>query len=232
MLYQNDHYTMLALQDIVQKTAPCVYLEVGSLLGGSMVPYLLDPRCIEVHSVDLRPPLTPDERGITYDYDHATTAQMIENLKREVPDSNMQKLRTYDMDSAAFAKKFLPSATLSYEQNYTVRPNLVFLDAEHTNRAVFQDFLNLNELLQEDAIFAFHDSNLIFDALTNIQAMLKYHLVAFHAAYLPDVVFALAFGKLIEPLKALAAWNEGGFIEHARITLNNEIMANMAKKGK
>jgi hypothetical protein len=231
MLYQNDHNTMLALQAIIQKEDPCVYLEVGSLLGGSMVPYLLDPRCTEVHSVDLRPAMTPDERFRDFDYDHVTTLQMIENLKREVPYENMEKLRTYDMDTAAFAKRFSPSATYIKEENMTILPNLIFLDAEHTNKAVFQDFLNLRLVLAEDAIFAFHDSNLIFDALTNIKAMLRYECVEFGSGYLKDVVFAIAFGKYIEPMSHLKFWPEEEYIQAARITLNKEIITNMHAVG-
>jgi cephalosporin hydroxylase len=223
MLYQSDHNTMLTLQAMVQKEDPCVYLEIGSLLGGSMVPYLLDNRCTEVHSVDLRPDLTPDERFYNFDYDHATTAQMIANLKREVPDENMKKLRTYDMDTAAFVRRPGPHPR--------VRPNLVFLDAEHTNRAVFQDFLNLRGLLPKDAIFAFHDSNLIFDALTNIKAMLRYEGVEFGAGYLPDVVFAIAFGKYIEPMGTLDFWPEAEYLANARSMLIKEASLNRAKAG-
>lgn len=219
MLYQNDHNTMLSLQKIVQDEEPCIYLEVGSLLGGSLVPYLLDNRCTEVHSVDLRPEFTPDERFYNFDYDHVTTAMMLTNLRSEVSEENMQKLKTYDMDTARFV------------QQYNVRPNLVFLDAEHTNRAVFQDFLNLAPRFREDMIFAFHDSNLIFDALTNIKAMLRYEGVEFGAGYLPDVVFAIAFGKYIEPMGKLAFWPEAEYIANARSMLIKEASINRAKAG-
>ena len=226
MLYPNDHRTMLALQWIVQAEAPCTYLEIGSLLGGSMVPYLMDPRCVAVHSVDLRPPLTPDERFHAWDYDHATTAQMIANLRHEVPNDNMTKLKTYDMDTHTFVRYVVNGPLAS-----PIVPNLVFLDAEHTNKAVFQDFLNLRMMLADDVIFAFHDSNLIFDALTNIKAMLRDEGVEFGAGYLKDVVFAIAFGKYIEPLSKLEFWDEKAYIAAARITLNKDIIANMAKAG-
>jgi hypothetical protein len=219
MLYFNDHHTMLTLQKIVQEEAgECVYLEIGSLLGGSMVPYLLDPRCSLVMSVDSRPEVTPDERGTTWTYG-ATTAQMLIELQKEVRPEDMVKLRTYDMDTATFARgnKLGP---------IRLRPNLVFLDAEHTNAAVFQDFWNIYPIIQRNAIFAFHDSNLIFDALTNITAMLTYLDIEFRPMYLQDVVFALAFGSMIPATRDLPVWDAGDFVKAARKTLNGEIIKN------
>jgi Methyltransferase domain len=220
MLYFNDHHTMLALQKIVQESGDCVYLEIGSLLGGSLVPYLLDPRCSRVMSVDSRPPSTPDERGTTWTYG-ATTAQMRTELQKEVTQEDMLKLTTWDMDTAEFAAEFVYGRGA-----WPPQPNLVFLDAEHTNAAVFQDFLNIYPFLQDDAIFAFHDSNLIFDALTNITAMLTYMKVEFRPMYLQDVVFALAFGSMIPATRDLPVWDAGDFVKAARKTLSGEIVKN------
>jgi hypothetical protein len=215
MAYDNDQASLLALRMIVQGKDPCIYLEIGSEYGWSLRPALLDPECIAVHSVDLRPVSTPDGRGRTWEY-NSTTAAMVHELSQTATKEQMAKLSTYDMDTGRFkAVAQIPA-------------NLVFLDAEHTNTAVFQDFLNLYDMLPSDTIFAGHDSNLIFDALVNIEAMLAYRMVPFHLAYLSDVVFAFAFGKYIAPVKALPHWDPKEYVRYARQTLNDDIVNNAA----
>lgn len=214
MAYDNDQASLLALREIVQAKEPCIYLEVGSELGQSLLPALLDPKCIEVHSVDLRSPLgQPDERGRTWAYS-STTPQMFAELAKTASPEQLAKLRTYDTDTAVFA------------QYFKVPANLVFLDAEHTNAAAFQDFMNLQVMLPTDTIFAGHDSNLVFDAITNLAAMFTGLGIPFHLAYLPDVVFAFAFGKYIEPVKALPHWDPKAYVQYARQTLNDDIVMN------
>jgi hypothetical protein len=217
MAYDNDQASLLALRQIVQAEEPCIYLEVGSELGRSLLPALLDPRCVEVHSVDLRPVSTPDERGRSWEYG-VSTEQMRHSLAAAATPAQMAKLKTYDTDTGTFAECF------------EVPANLVFLDAEHTVAAAFQDFLNLQRMLPENCIFAGHDSNLVFDALTNIEAMLHQFNVLFHLAYLSDVVFAFAFGKYIEPVKALPSWDPVEFVRYARQTLNDEITMNASMR--
>lgn len=213
MAYDNDQASLLALRHIVQEQEPCIYLEIGSELGRSLLPALLDPKCIEVHSVDLRPMSTPDSRGRSWEYG-VSTEQMLRSLEAVATPQQMAKLRTYEMDTEKFAA------------HCSVPANLVFLDAEHTTVAAFQDIVNLQQMLPEDTIFAGHDSNLVFDALINIEAMLKKLGVPFHLAYLSDVVFAFAFGKFIEPVKALPSWDPVEFVRYARQTLNDEITMN------
>lgn len=213
MAYDNDQASLLALRKIVQAEAPCVYLEIGSELGRSLLPALLDPECTAVHSVDLRPVSTPDSRGRTWEYG-ITTQQMRDSLAAVATPAQMDKLYTYDMDTEQFAKQF------------GLYANLVFLDAEHTNTAAFKDFLNIYDLLPTNAIFAGHDSNLVFDAIQNIEALLKHRGTQFHLAYLSDVVFAFAFGKFIEPVKKLPSWDPVEFVRYAQQTLNDEITMN------
>ena len=44
------------------------YLEIGSYLGGSITPFLLDKKCKGVLSIDKRNLILPDERGENWDY--------------------------------------------------------------------------------------------------------------------------------------------------------------------
>ncbi len=220
MAYDNDQASLLALRRIVQADEPCVYLEIGSELGRSLLPALLDPKCTEVHSVDLRPVSTPDDRGRTWEYG-VTTQQMRDELAKTATPEQMAKLKTYDMDTTVFSK-YVVSGPLAAP----IIPNLVFLDAEHTTVAAFQDYLNLSGMLPANAIFAGHDSNLIFDAILNIDAMLNSNRIIHHLAYLSDVVFAFAFGSYIVPVKALPHWDPKEYVRYARQTLNDEIVMN------
>jgi hypothetical protein len=197
-----------------------VYLEVGSELGRSLLPALIDPGCAAVLSVDSRPGSTPDERGRTWEYG-VTTQMMRDELAKVAGPEDMAKLSTFDMTTEMFAA-LAAQGSLKFPQ-----PNLAFIDAEHTNAAVFKDFMHVNSLMGQDCIIAFHDSNLIFDALTNITEMLRHvTLEPFAARYLKDVVFAYGFGKYKDPVGELWHWDEKQYLAQARQTLNDEIIMN------
>ena len=52
----DDKRTWLALQRAVRRLkGPYSYLEIGSYLGGSIQPYLVDPLCRRIYSIDRRP---------------------------------------------------------------------------------------------------------------------------------------------------------------------------------
>ena len=56
------------------------YLEIGSYLGGSLQPHLLDEKCAKIYSIDKRPETQPDERGVDYTYLNNSTERMLELL--------------------------------------------------------------------------------------------------------------------------------------------------------
>jgi hypothetical protein len=77
-------------------------------------------------------------------------------------------------------------------------------------------------------VIAFHDSNLIFDGLANIEALLAHQGVAFESVFLPLNVFAIATGDFIAPLRvqlAPSAYDRTAFIEASRHALWDEIAA-------
>ena len=129
------------------------YLEIGSYLGGSLPPFLLDPACKPVLSIDEKGRQQPDERGAKYDYSGITHQTMINNLvSRGVPTS---KLTTFDgsVDSVQGAES-------SFE--------IAFIDGEHTAIACFSDFLWTLPLMKSDAVILIHDSTLVYKALRMI----------------------------------------------------------------
>src|ERR1700690_4369966 len=78
-----DKLALLQVRNILRKTlATYDYLEIGSFLGGSLTPFLKDPQCRRILSVDERNRQQPDERGVKYDYSGITHQTMIDNLKR------------------------------------------------------------------------------------------------------------------------------------------------------
>jgi hypothetical protein len=204
---EGDRSTLLRLQNIARRK-PYVYLELGSHVGGTLVPHLLDPMCKIIYSVDKRPADQPDERGIRFAYPENTTARMVSTLRTAV--SDLGKLRTYDMGSAELTPDLIQEP-----------PDLIFVDAEHTNRAAFGDFLNLRKLAAPNCIIAFHDSNLIFDALLNVESLLGHEETRHTCLFLPATVFVVLLGELcdnqdLHPL----AYDKETFIIKARLDLD------------
>jgi hypothetical protein len=180
-----DKRMLLACQNIIRRNKDAyVYAEIGSYMGGTLVPHLMDARCALVISIDKRPDQQPDERAVTFDYTRSSTALMIERLQGSLPESALLKLETHDCDAAV-----LPE--VAHETKF----DMGFIDGEHTNRAAFQDFLSFWRFAAKDCIIAFHDANLITDALANVESLLSYEGVRFNSLVLPDVVFAIFIGK-------------------------------------
>ena len=153
-----DKLALLQVRNILKRTLPAYdYLEIGSFLGGSLTPFLRDPQCRRILSVDERNRQQPDERGVKYDYSGITHQTMIDNLKNHGFD--VGRLQTFDgsiSDYHGSAGKF----------------DAVFIDGEHTNFACFRDFIHGIKLLREDSVIVFHDSTLIYQALRIIQEYL------------------------------------------------------------
>ena len=212
-----DKAAFLNVQNVVGGLYPgYCYLEVGSDRGGSIIAPLLDSRCGTLISVDLRPAVQPDERGRAFEFPENTTAKMLESLAdKGVSERALSRLRTFDTDLAE-----LPFWRVGQKARFG------FIDAEHTNQAVFRDWLGVSRFIEDDSIVAFHDSNLIFDALENIKVMLRHQAVCFSAHYLRDSMFVLGLGAMAEETaRAFAdkAFDPGDFIAASRAALNADI---------
>ncbi len=178
---RNDRISLLRLQCCVRRLdeAYC-YLEIGSHLGGSLLPHLADPRCAWAISIDPRPPAQPDERGRVFAYAGNATGRMIEGLRAHLPDTNLRKLQTVDLDA-----RDVPRSRIE-------RPvQLALIDGEHTNVAAFSDFISVFSWLADDAVVAFHDSHLIIDAIRNAERFLTHAGIPFRSVFLPDCVAAI-----------------------------------------
>lgn len=211
-----DRRTLLALQNIAASRGPYHYLEIGSHLGGSLLPHILDVRCRSAISIDTRPEAQPDARGAWYAYEDNSTARMVALIRDSgAPESEIEKLRTYDSNAAVAAESW-PAASI----------DLAFIDGEHTVVAVVSDFLAILPSMKSDAIVAFHDADVVFQGLLSIENVLRFLKVEFVSAFLPDGMFAIATGAMTSRLAALAAEKKvdrQGFLDRSEHRLHRSI---------
>jgi predicted O-methyltransferase YrrM len=154
-----DKEFLLSAKRMIGDVSPTYsYLEIGSFLGGSLAPFLADPACAAVLSIDERGKTLPDERGALFDYAGVTTQSMIDRLHRA--GLSTTKLTTHDgsIDTMAAPDR---------------RFDLAFIDGEHTDQACFRDFLWALPMMKESSAVLFHDSSLIYKAIRLIALYLR-----------------------------------------------------------
>ncbi len=124
---EDDRRSLLAIQCALRERSPGYrYLEIGSHLGGSLQSHLLDDDCAAIYSIDKRPLVQPDERGVRYGYPENSTRRMMELLSEVAP---TEKIVTIDGDT-----KTLDPGVIEE------KVQLCFIDGEHTDAATICDF--------------------------------------------------------------------------------------------
>lgn len=179
----NDKQSFLACQSAVRSlTTAYNYLEIGSYLGGSIQPYLLDDKCGVIYSIDKRPAVQPDERGIDYIYLNNSTERMLEHLRSVAP---TDKIKTIDGDTRHDVKP----------AQITDEIQLCLIDGEHTDGAVYSDFkFCLNILRENGGAIIFHDAQITYNGIADCIEYLQKNSIEFRAYNLPDVVFVIEIG--------------------------------------
>jgi hypothetical protein len=176
-----DKRSWLALQAAVRSSAPSYcYLEIGSHLGGSIQPHLLDSKCRRIYSVDKRPIEPPDNRGIRIRYEGNSTSRMIENLSA-IDRTQIGKIKCFDSDAKDIDTNLI-----------TDPPDFCFIDGEHTNTAALSDFEFCFRVCAPNAIISFHDDRIIAPALSRIIRKLSDDAIPFRAFKLEGSTFAIA----------------------------------------
>ncbi|HTH51280.1 MAG TPA: class I SAM-dependent methyltransferase [Pyrinomonadaceae bacterium] len=180
-----DKRSLLAVQLGVRETVgEYRYLEIGSYLGGSIQPHLLDPLCTQIVSIDKRPPSQPDERGIDYVYKNNSTARMMERLGGVSAD--LTKVATIDGDSRS-----IPEGAV--ERGMT----LCFIDGEHTDEASVADFEFCYRVVdRERGAIAFHDAQITYNGIAACVEKLEEEGADFRAYALPNALFVIELGSL------------------------------------
>jgi hypothetical protein len=187
----SDRTSFLRVQRLLRALQPGYsYLEVGSDLGGSLLPHLLDPACRVAVSVDPRPESQPDERGSDFHYVGNSTARMLAELGKHANAEALGKLITLDTDAAGIDRTAI-----------TARPHLALIDAEHTNVAAFSDLLSVLPLVADDAMLTFHDANLVGDTIQIIERFLTHMRTPYSMVILPSCVVLFGFGAFLKPVQ-------------------------------
>jgi predicted O-methyltransferase YrrM len=179
----HDKKSLLACQLAARSLSPDYnYLEIGSYLGGSIQPHLLDEKCARIFSIDKRPEKQPDERGAEYKYLNNSTARMMEKL-REVAPENLDKITTIDGDTRSLDPGQINE-----------KIQLCFIDGEHTDEAAFSDFKFCLSVLDTTGAIIFHDAAITYNGLDNCVKYLQDNQISYRAYNLPDIVFAVEIG--------------------------------------
>lgn len=180
---ENDKRSLLACQLAARAlTGGYNYLEIGSYLGGSIQPHLRDEKCRKIYSIDKRPLVQPDARGVDYTYLNNSTARMLDNLRSVAP-AEIEKVTTIDGDTRAISTSEIKD-----------KIHLCYIDGEHTDEAVMSDFKFCCDVLSENGAILFDDANIIYNGIADCLAYLKQRSVKFRAYNLPDKVFVVEIG--------------------------------------
>jgi hypothetical protein len=154
-----DRRSLLAVQRaIARRKGHYAYLEIGSHLGGSIQPHLVDSRCNRIYSIDPRPLQQSDDRPevkVCY-FDNNSTERMLERLRAIAPDG-VSKIQCFELDASQIDPHQIPD-----------KPQLAFIDGEHTRKAALSDFDFCSQVISADGAVVFHDFGIIFPAIQEI----------------------------------------------------------------
>lgn len=139
------------------------YLEIGSFLGGSLTPFLMEDKCKLVMSIDKRNQNLDDERNEKWNYQSVSENDMFNKIKNFK--LSTKKLRTFNGDISNFKSRN--------------KFDLVFIDGIHTDKNTFSDFICAHKLTKNDSIILFHDSSIIFKSITIIDILLQSQKIKF-----------------------------------------------------
>ncbi len=178
----HDKRSLLAIELAVRELSPdYTYLEIGSHLGGSIQPHLLDPKCRRIYSLDKRPLSQPDARGYDWIYQNNSTARMIEMLQTVVADTS--KISTIDGDT-----KIIDPGDIKD------KIDLCFIDGEHTDAAVVSDFKFCLSVLRDSGAIIFHDAQITYNGIAACISLLEENNLNFRAYALPHILFVIEIG--------------------------------------
>jgi len=181
-----DRRSLLAVQrSTARRFGPFAYLEIGSHLGGSIQPYLLDPRCEQIYSIDPRPATQPDDRspGCRVGYEGNTTQRMLDRLQQVAP-SRLAIVRCFEADASQVDPARIEP-----------RPHVAFIDGEHTRAAVLSDFGFCRRVLAPGGTIVLDDFPIVYPAVLEIVRSLRQTGERFTTARLLGKAFAVFFDE-------------------------------------
>jgi predicted O-methyltransferase YrrM len=155
----NEKEALLLLQSLHHKKSEYVYLEIGSFIGGTLQPHLLDQKCKKIYSIDKRVSQSNQKNN--------TVEFMLDSLKSIQED--ISKIKTFECDT-----RDVPIRSISE------KADLVFIDGWHSDEAVYSDFRASLKLCKQNAAIVFHDTYWIFNGILKIYKYLRENNLKFH----------------------------------------------------
>lgn len=183
---EGDRRSLLAVQrSVAGKRGQYTYLEIGSHLGGSLQQHVVDLRCARIYSIDPRPLHQPDDRaaGFTWTYENNSSERMLD-LLRGVAGGDVTKIQCIEKDASK-----IDLETIQH------RPDLIFIDGEHTRTAVLSDFQFCYKVVAENGVILFHDFSIVDVAIFEICKNLSRE----RRPYLPLKLEGNVFGIFFDP---------------------------------
>ncbi len=181
-----DRKSLLGVQRATaRRKKEYTYLEIGSHLGGSIQPHLLDERCKKIYSLDPRPAQQPDDRSSGYVayYENNSSERMLALLRGLMPEG-IAKIACIDLDASQVDVARIRTA-----------PDLIFIDGEHTQRAVLSDFQFCGKVVEKNGAILFHDFYMIYPGIVEICRALDRQ----GRCYLPLKLDGCVFGIFFDP---------------------------------
>jgi hypothetical protein len=170
---------------------PYSYCETGSYFGGTLSPRINSAACGEILSVDKRVGGTPDERRPQgYDYQPISSEQMLAELSKYSSSEAMKKMRLFDGTLQEYLQN--PGASAAGGEVF----DWVFIDAEHTNIACFQDCLSAMKLISPAGVISLHDSWMTYSGIANFHAFLVDQGIPFQFAHIDGDVTSFFLGDV------------------------------------
>ena len=214
---QEDKIVILKINNLISsKIKNFIYIEIGSYLGGSLTPFLINNNCKKVISIDHRNQILDDERNENWSYEKITEIMMLKKLKSL--NLNVSKLKMFNGDISHYKNK----------NKY----DLAFIDGIHTDKNTFSDFLYVLDGFKKNSIIIFHDSVLIYKALILINEFLKknkytFKIIKFRNSGITGIFFGLYskinFNKKIFPTEDFQKFCESARENLLIQQLNNRI---------
>lgn len=183
---EGDKRSFLVIQRAVANARGSYsYLEIGSHLGGSIQPHLLDDRCLKIYSIDPRPLLQPDDRkeGFVARYEDNSSRKMLQLLSGIYPNPE-SKVDCFDVGVEGMN-----------ETSISPVPDIALIDGEHTVSAALKDAAYCLDVVRRDGVILFHDFGIIWPAVKTFCRTLRHSKIPFSAYKLESETFAIIFDK-------------------------------------
>ncbi len=180
----NDRLSLLVLQACIRESlGTYAYLEIGSYLGGTLLPFVQDQHCQCIYSIDKRGMLQHDERGVVYSYIANSSRRMLDGLSRHCSREDLDKVRCIDgisreLDTAQFEPI-----------------DFCLIDGEHTDQSAWEDFQLCLHVSRPDSVIVFHDADIVYKGIGRVIQYLEDQTYSFNAYHLPDVLFVIELGE-------------------------------------